>query len=410
MPRQPRRAPEPVFPSEDGASASTARGYPQLLPTWNPQQRQQTNQSVDGEEEQFDIDQEAGDSEGVGDDEITGEDEELPDELGDYDEEDADAAERYISPPIPPNLREISSLASWTVSTYKPGSGVAALRHPSPNQFWQSDGPQPHILTLHFFKRVSIVRIRIYLDFELDESYTPTKVVFLAGMGGNDLVEFATWQGESPHGWVDVNLKGVGGRHEKPRRHMEKKHQPERRREAHANINSTRRYMRMGDNGPEEVPTAKVMEYEDIYIVQEGDDPNMDHSLRDYLHKDSMTFAEQDDKNRGWELRAYENYLLDNDPSAGNVLKAMVVQARICENHQNGKDTHVRGFQVFARDDKYYARMGRGEVSRKSPHGNAPSISKAGDLANGMQQPDAGTTEYAPRFEEEDWLMEPELR
>ncbi|KLJ11752.1 hypothetical protein EMPG_13092, partial [Blastomyces silverae] len=33
------------------------------------------------------------------------------------------------------------------------------------------------------------------------------------------------------------------------------------------------------------------------------------------------------------------------DPSSGNVLKAMVIQVRISENHQNGKDTHVRGFQ-----------------------------------------------------------------
>ncbi|PYH96743.1 galactose-binding like protein, partial [Aspergillus ellipticus CBS 707.79] len=136
--------------------------------------------------------------------------------------------------------REISALASWTVSTHKPGCGVAALRNPSPSQYWQSDGPQPHTLTLHFFKLVAIVRIRVYLDFEMDESYTPTKMTFLAGMGGNDLVEFACWEGEGPGGWVD-----------------------------------------------------------------------------------------------------------NDDPYAGNVLKAMVVQMRVIENHQNGKDTHVRGFQVF---------------------------------------------------------------
>lgn len=36
----------------------------------------------------------------------------------------------------------------------------------------------------------------------------------------------------------------------------------------------------------------------------------------------------------------------------GDVLKAMVVQVKICENHQNGKDTHVRGVQIFARDER----------------------------------------------------------
>lgn len=79
----------------------------------------------------------------------------------------------------PPGLKEISSLASWTVSTAKPGNGVAALRSPDTNHFWQSDGPQPHLLSIHFFKLVSIVHIRIYLDFAADESYTPTKIQFL---------------------------------------------------------------------------------------------------------------------------------------------------------------------------------------------------------------------------------------
>ena len=147
------------------------------------------------------------------------------------------------------NLREISTLASWTVSTYKPGCGIAALRSSSTSQFWQSDGPQPHLLNIHFFKLVSIVKLRVYLDFELDESYTPTRMLFLAGTGMYDLTEFAEWVGEAPRGWVDVDLEGVGS-------------------------------------------------------------------------------------------------------GGSDVLKAMVVQVKICENHQNGKDTHVRGVQIFARDEK----------------------------------------------------------
>lgn len=135
------------------------------------------------------------------------------------------------------------------MSTYKPGCGVAALRSPSTSQFWQSDGPQPHLLNIHFFKLVSIVKLRVYLDFELDESYTPTRMVFLAGMGMYDLTEFAEWNGEAPRGWVDVKLEGVGC-------------------------------------------------------------------------------------------------------GGGDVLRAMVVQVKICENHQNGKDTHVRGVQVFAKDER----------------------------------------------------------
>ena len=36
----------------------------------------------------------------------------------------------------------------------------------------------------------------------------------------------------------------------------------------------------------------------------------------------------------------------------------MVLQVRVIENHQNGKDTHVRGLQVFSVDE----RVGRTRV------------------------------------------------
>ena len=32
-------------------------------------------------------------------------------------------------------------------------------------------------------------------------------------------------------------------------------------------------------------------------------------------------------------------------------LRCMLLQVRICENHQNGKDTHLRGLQIFAKDE-----------------------------------------------------------
>lgn len=141
---------------------------------------------------------------------------------------------------------------------------MAALRHPSPTSYWQSDGPQPHLLNIHFFKLVDIERLRVYLDFELDESYTPTKMVFLAGChgaSGYGMCEFAVWEADGPRGWVEIPLTGVG---------------------VGAAVGAKR-------------------------------------------------------------------------PAHGakrDVLRAMVVQVRICENHQNGKDTHVRGLQIFARDER----------------------------------------------------------
>lgn len=43
-----------------------------------------------------------------------------------------------VDPPFDATgLKEIGNLASWTVSTYKPGCGVEALRDEDTNLFWQ---------------------------------------------------------------------------------------------------------------------------------------------------------------------------------------------------------------------------------------------------------------------------------
>lgn len=114
----------------------------------------------------------------------------------------------------------------------------------------RSDGPQPHHLNIHFSRLVSILSIRLFLDFESDESYTPTRIQLLAGTGYHDLISFSDLNFAQPKGWIDVNLEGVGG----------------------------------------------------------GDD--------------------------------------------GKTLKAFLVQVKVMENHQNGKDTHVRGLKIYARDEK----------------------------------------------------------
>lgn len=144
------------------------------------------------------------------------------------------------------------------------------------------------------------MRLRIYLDFELDESYTPTRLLFLAGTSDYDLAEFADWAWpldangveEGPRGWVDVNLEGVGG--------------------------------------------------ED-----------------------------------------------------GDVLRAMMLQIRVCENHQNGKDTHVRGVQIFARAE------GRGV---------AGSMAEAEREGDGREERRIERWAEESGMEEPEWMGEPILR
>lgn len=287
--------------------------------------------------------------------------------------------------PLPSNLREISSLASWTVSTHKPGYGVAALRHPSPEQYWQSDGPQPHTLSLHFFKLVAVVRIRVYLDFEMDESYTPTKMVFLAGMGGNDLVEFATWEGEGPCGWVNIPLEGVGGRSGGWVRKKKRKR-------TRATNNNTKRGSVPSSKSPRRASGLRPAQHYDDYMFSESDAP-VEYDEGAYEDDNDET-ADEDD---------------EDDPYAGSVLKAMVLQMRIIENHQNGKDTHVRGFQVFARDDD---RRRVGTAPSASADGRIRRQSVRKSFAKDGERPGAedGEGRRVTGLEEPDWMGEPVIR
>ncbi|KAI2624566.1 anaphase-promoting complex, subunit 10-domain-containing protein [Hypomontagnella submonticulosa] len=128
---------------------------------------------------------------------------------GDEDEDIED--EEPAFDPSAVGLKEISNLASFTVSSYKPGCGVKELRDDDVNQFWQSDGPQPHRLNIHFIKRVEIRALRLYLDYELDESYTPTKIQITAGFSPNLTIPFITMELNMPKGWIDVPIAGAGG-------------------------------------------------------------------------------------------------------------------------------------------------------------------------------------------------------
>jgi anaphase-promoting complex subunit 10 len=158
---------------------------------------------------------------GRGEGEESGEGEDEGDEVdyveeGEYGDDDQDdeiasrSTEATKSPPQPLHgLKEIGNLASWTVSTAKPGCGVEQLRDEDTNLYWQSDGPQPHHINIHFAKRVKVKRIRMYLDFENDESYTPTKMSVLSGTGFQDLVEVTKLDLERPTGWIEVRLDDV---------------------------------------------------------------------------------------------------------------------------------------------------------------------------------------------------------
>ncbi|KAL3595157.1 hypothetical protein FPOAC2_09478 [Fusarium poae] len=250
------------------------------------------NGNITAEEEDAEVDQQTVSAEEYEDDNSETEEE---DEDGDDGDEDQAQEIAPLFDPATAGLKEISNLARFTVSSHKPGNGVEELKSDDLKQFWQSDGPQPHKLTMYFTKRVGIRDIRFYVDYNEDESYTPTKVVFKAGTSENNLIEFATMTMENPVGWQQVPIAGAGG-----------------------------------------------------------------------------------------------------DPD-GNTLVAWVVQMQILENHQNGKDTHLRGIKIYSFDNDSALGPGREGNPVDDVVGlmdNATGRADAGAIRN--QQRNFGAAHFEP--------------
>ncbi|KAG5929849.1 hypothetical protein E4U42_004369 [Claviceps africana] len=233
---------------------------------------------------------------------------------GDDDDEEHEEVMHLIDP-ADIGLKEISNLGRFTVSSHKPGSGVEELRSDDLKLFWQSDGPQPHKLTVYFVKRVGIRDIRFFVDYNEDESYTPTKIVFKSGTSENNLIEFATMTLDSPTGWQQVPIAGTGG-----------------------------------------------------------------------------------------------------EPD-GNTLVSYVLQMQILENHQNGKDTHLRGIKIYAFDsDNAQAGaigaaaddMADSSMSKDSGVGAWNEGDALGDIVRSLAAArlEGGETGYAIP----DFMREPEIR
>ncbi|KAK3006357.1 hypothetical protein RJ639_016610 [Escallonia herrerae] len=106
------------------------------------------------------------------------------------------------------DLREMAKKASWSVSSCKPGNGVHSLRDDNLETYWQSDGAQPHLVNIQFQRKVKLQLVIVYVDFKLDESYTPCKISICAGDGFHNLKDIKTVELEKPSGWVYIPLSG----------------------------------------------------------------------------------------------------------------------------------------------------------------------------------------------------------
>jgi len=105
-------------------------------------------------------------------------------------------------------LRDVGEVASWSVSSSKPGFGVEHLSDPNTRTLWQSEGPQPHLINIQFPRKQSISQVSIYADVNLDDSYTPQKISLRAGTYHGDLHEVRYIEMTQPQGWMHFKLSG----------------------------------------------------------------------------------------------------------------------------------------------------------------------------------------------------------
>ncbi|WPT18260.1 Anaphase-promoting complex subunit 10 [Picochlorum sp. SENEW3] len=98
--------------------------------------------------------------------------------------------------------RDVGKLAVWSVSSAKPGNGVDLLVDGSSDTYWQSDGMQPHTITLHFQQYVAISKVAIQTNYRMDESYTPQRLSVSVGTRWSDMSCIRTEEVIEPQGWI----------------------------------------------------------------------------------------------------------------------------------------------------------------------------------------------------------------
>jgi anaphase-promoting complex subunit 10 len=101
-------------------------------------------------------------------------------------------------------LQTLNDQAVWHISGARPGNGVDCLLDTSLETFWQSDGVSPHMVYVQFLKRTTVAEICIYVDYKIDESYTPKKLSIRAGTTHHDLEEIRVLHLDKPSGWVRI--------------------------------------------------------------------------------------------------------------------------------------------------------------------------------------------------------------
>lgn len=217
-------------------------------------------------------------------------------------------------------VRDLTELAVWIVSTAKAGNGVEQLLDGNADTYWQSDGPQPHTISAQFIYKVSISEVHLFLNYDKDESYTPALIHIKAGNNFHDMrVVRRLRKLPKPVGWVRIPL---------------------------------------GDS-------ATLID-DDYTLLSDDEHDEDDHMLgnQDDLSVDEMVSRnirrEQAHRKRERKTKQRQGVLdiLQRIEERGvngklealrdrSVTTAHMIQIIISANHQNGRDSHVRMIKVL---------------------------------------------------------------
>ncbi|CAH8563266.1 unnamed protein product [Dicrocoelium dendriticum] len=108
-------------------------------------------------------------------------------------------------------VRDVCRNAIWSLSSCKPGHGIEQLLDESTDTFWQSDGPQPHCVSIQFPQKTTLTRLCLYTDYKADESYTPSRLAVMVGNTIHDLIQLANVVLQQPTGWCILPLTWPDG-------------------------------------------------------------------------------------------------------------------------------------------------------------------------------------------------------
>jgi len=103
--------------------------------------------------------------------------------------------------------RDIGNEGIWSLSSSKLGNGIEQLRDDNLSTFWQSDDIQPHFILIQYLKKTRISEVWLYLDYKIDESYTPSKISIRIENSFNEMVDIRTIEYEEPVGWFPILLE-----------------------------------------------------------------------------------------------------------------------------------------------------------------------------------------------------------